>query len=330
MPAARPHVISAWSAVSPYGTGRVAFGAGFGDPAVRPAHTVAGFDPVGVLGPKGTRSLDRMTALAISAVGGLLAEPDRSDAAEDTAVVLGTTTGSVQSTMDFARDSLTGAKPFHVDPGRFPNTTMNCPASRSAIWHQLKGPNATVAGGVLAGQFALRYARRLLDAGRAASVIFGGTEECSPARSRLAARAGEDGTDPDLGEGCAVFRLRPGPAADPVAEVLAVRLFAFGEDKPAEVLADCVRAALADAGAAAAEVRTVATSGTGTEDGTLPDVLRGADPRQLAVRPRLGDTGAATAGFQLAATLSAAGPGLALVTGVDRDCGAGCVVLRIP
>ncbi|MEK8171048.1 beta-ketoacyl synthase N-terminal-like domain-containing protein [Streptomyces sp. M19] len=83
------------------------------------------------------------------------------------------------------RDSLVGDRPFYVDPARFPNTVLNSAAGRSAIWHRLKGPNATVAGGHATGLLALRYAMRLQRAGRATTVVCGAVEEFSSARAWL-------------------------------------------------------------------------------------------------------------------------------------------------
>lgn len=176
-------VITAWSAVSPYGIGRAVFAEGLRErrgtvTELGPEHgstpdgvgcVVPAFGIRDVLGKKGTRSMDRVTGLAVTAVGSLLDDADRNRAVgtgEGAAFALGTTTGSAQSMMDFTRDSLTGEQPFFVDPARFPNTVMNCAAGQSAIWYQLKGPNATIAGGRTAGLHALNYSRRLL--GRAA------------------------------------------------------------------------------------------------------------------------------------------------------------------
>ncbi|GAB3897815.1 hypothetical protein GCM10029964_081290 [Kibdelosporangium lantanae] len=82
--AVRP-VISLWSAVSPYGIGRAAFVDGVeagADPAVpldskwqapdEKACLVPGFEIRDVLGKKGTRSMDRVSALAVTASGELL------------------------------------------------------------------------------------------------------------------------------------------------------------------------------------------------------------------------------------------------------------------
>ncbi|MCP5877146.1 hypothetical protein NL390_32295, partial [Klebsiella pneumoniae] len=86
--------------------------------------------------------------------GDLLARPEAAGVAADslgTALVLGTTTGSAESMMNFTRSSLEAEKPFYVDPALMPNAVMNCAAGQCAIWHQLKGPNTTIAGGRAAG-----------------------------------------------------------------------------------------------------------------------------------------------------------------------------------
>ncbi|GAB3898682.1 beta-ketoacyl synthase N-terminal-like domain-containing protein [Kibdelosporangium lantanae] len=318
----RAHVISAWSAVSPFGAGRTAFVDGLSGPD-RPDGTVPDFTAAGALGRKGTRSMDRLTALTVATVGQLLAEPDAAEVSEGMAVVLGTTMGSAQSTTDFTRDSLTGERPYLVDPGRFPNTTMNCAASRAAMWYGLRGANTTIAGGRVAALAALRYAGRLLAAGRATTVLCGGAEELTPTRQLLDSHA--YGTARRLGEGCAMVQLGPAGSAGP-AEVLAIRLTAYGGGSPHDVMARCLRAALRDADVAPDEVRAVAASGSAPEADVLVDVLK---PDEIAVPDRIGDTAAAAAAFQLVAVLSVAGPGLAVVTALDPDAGAGCAVLRI-
>ncbi|MGH3645555.1 MAG: hypothetical protein ACRDTM_00005, partial [Micromonosporaceae bacterium] len=78
-------VISGWSAVSPYGLTSADFAAGVHSGVVaggREAGSagadreVPGFSAREVLGPKGTRAMDRQTALAAAATGQLLTGPD--------------------------------------------------------------------------------------------------------------------------------------------------------------------------------------------------------------------------------------------------------------
>lgn len=362
--AGRP-VITAWSAVSSYGIGRAAFAEGLRErreavAELGPEHgetpdgtgcVVPGFDIRTVLGKKGTRSMDRVTGLTVTAVGALLDDGDRNRAVgtgEGAAFALGTTTGSAQSMMDFTRDSLTGDQPFFVDPARFPNTVMNCAAGQSAIWYRLKGPNATIAGGRTAGLHALNYSRRLLTSGRARTVLCGAAEEFSSARAWLERRAGDEGDDPagaPLGEGCAMLLVEPhdpDDAAQPVlAELLAVELGVVldGDTRPA--LVSCLRSALRRAGVGTDQVVAVARSGAPGREGrgeaeAVAEVLGAAGHADLTPTGLIGDTGAAAAAFQAAALLSyaadrpdtAAGR-IGVITSVDRTGTVGCALLAL-
>ncbi|MFD9375452.1 beta-ketoacyl synthase N-terminal-like domain-containing protein [Streptomyces sp. NPDC059999] len=357
-------VITAWSAVSPYGIGRAAFAEGLRErrgtvTELGPEHgstpdgvgcVVPAFGIRDVLGKKGTRSMDRVTGLAVTAVGSLLDDADRNRAVgtgEGAAFALGTTTGSAQSMMDFTRDSLTGEQPFFVDPARFPNTVMNCAAGQSAIWYQLKGPNATIAGGRTAGLHALNYSRRLLGAGRARTVLCGAAEEFSQARAWLEHHSADPGTEaaPVLGEGCAMLLVEPHTPDDPdqpvLAELLAVELGVVldGDTRPA--LVSCLRSALRRAGVEPGRVAVVARSGAPGREGrgeadAVREVFGEPAPVDLTPSALIGDTGAAAAAFQTAALLSyaedrpadAAGR-IGVITSVDRTGTVGCALLGL-
>ncbi|GIJ75559.1 beta-ketoacyl synthase N-terminal-like domain-containing protein [Virgisporangium ochraceum] len=343
-------VISAWAAVSPFGIGRDAFvdglAAGVGtatavDTDVWPvpdtrACLVPAFDIVEQLGRKGTRSMDRVTGLAVTTVGQLVDGPG-----DGVALVLGTTTGSAQSIMDFTRDSLVAEKPFFVDPARFPNTVMNSATGRCAIRFGLTGPNTTVAGGRVSGLHALTYARRLLDSGRADTVLCGAVEEYSTERSWLEWHSrGPDEPDTVLGEGGVVVRLeRPGPVPRPaLAQILAVRCGVVVGDDVRPALHRCVRGALMAAGVSATDVWAALPGGAAGSDHEA-EVLAGFLPDAATVLPGvtslIGDTSAAAATFQLAVALAlardtpdAAGR-VVLLTSTDRSGGVGCAVLRL-
>ncbi|MFG3107520.1 beta-ketoacyl synthase N-terminal-like domain-containing protein [Streptomyces tendae] len=351
-------VLTAWSAVSPFGTGTEAFRTGMAagtraiaalDPQAHPGPYAEGavvpeFSAAGALGKKGTRTMDRVTALAVSTVAHLLdaAGPGLLDRPERVGLVLGTGSGSVQSIMDFTRDSLTGDRPYLVDPARFPNTVMNRAAGQSAIWHGIKGPNTTIAGGWLTGLLALGYAARLLRGGHCAQVLCGAAEEYSVQRSWLEWHTAGAAADerPALGEGGAAWLLEPAAEAEeagrtPLASLRATRFRAYQDPADAgPALTACVSAALADAGAAAEDVRVVVPLGTpGEEEAVRAALPVGAEPHWVRCRPLLGDASAAAGGFQMAALLAAAeartpAPGeVALVTGIDRDGTVGVAVL---
>ncbi|WP_069816905.1 beta-ketoacyl synthase N-terminal-like domain-containing protein [Streptomyces sp. TP-A0874] len=357
----RRPVITAWSAVSPFGIGRTAFsegmrerrttvaevGEGFGATPEGAACTVPDFDIRKVLGRKGTRSMDRVSGLTVVAVGALLDDAERNRAVstgERAALALGTTTGSAQSMMDFIRDSYTGDQPYFVDPARFPNAVMNCAAGQSAIWHQLKGPNTTIAGGHTAGLHALNYSRRLLAAGRAETVLCGAAEEFSSARAWLEHHSSEatDST-PHLGEGCAVLLVEPPGGADqPVlAEILAVETAVCLDGDVGPVLTQCLRRGLRRAEVELSEIVAVARSGAPGKEGeaeraAVQEVLADASAVDLNPAELIGDTGAAAAAFQAAALLAyaedqperAAGR-VGVLTSVDRTGSVGCAVIAL-
>ncbi|MDQ0795501.1 beta-ketoacyl synthase N-terminal-like domain-containing protein [Streptomyces sp. B1I3] len=354
-------VITAWSAVSPYGIGKDDFVAGVlagrnttsaldSDEWATPddrACLVPGFDLREVLGKKGTRSMDRVTGLAVTAVRDLLRDCGgrRRGGDEQTALVLGTTTGSAQSMMDFTRASLVGDRPFYVDPSLMPNAVMNCAAGQCAIRHNLKGPNTTIAGGRVAGLSALSYAAGLLRAGRAETVLCGAAEEFSNARAWLDHhRRSEDAAGALLGEGCAMFMLEAGPDVrqdgGALAEVLAVESRVYVGTGPRPVLDACLAGVLARAGVDAEDVWAVSGSGlagyAGDQEREALTARFGAQALDRA--PSLdgvGDTSGASAAFQIGSLLSTAGRAeapagaVAVVSSVDDDGIVACAVLRL-
>lgn len=349
--------VSGWSAVSAAGIGAREFsqsilsgrtalrvpGSGEPVPSDEPVGCVPGFDIREVLGRKNTRSMDRITALAVLTVGRLLDEESAAghQPGDDTALVLGTSAGSVQSMMDFTKDSFVQHKPYMVDPARFPNAIMNRAAGQSAIWHGLQGPNTTVAGGQVAGLFALRYADRLHRYGHARTVLCGAVEELSRQRAWLERHRGEDRDPTPMGEGCAIFRLEsPADARAHGRPVLAqlvstaVRVYPSPAELPG-ALSDCARAALETADASAADVWALAADLTTAQVTELAALLGGA-PRRITSAAVLGNTGAASAALQLATVLAyakadkASGGRLVLVASADRDGMAGVAAFRLP
>ncbi|MFI0982064.1 beta-ketoacyl synthase N-terminal-like domain-containing protein [Streptomyces sp. NPDC021093] len=358
--------ITAWSALSPYGHHAADFTAGVRDrrPTAAPVPGQVGqlgclvpdFEPRAVLGKKGTRDMNRVTALAVTAVGAVL--DDGTEPGPDTALVLGTTTGSVQSMTDFTRSSLTGERPYDVEPGVIPNSVMNCAAAQCAIRHRIQGPNTTLAGGRAGALLGLLYAHRLLRAGRARTVLCGGAEEYSTARAWLEARSRDGASGPRgrvpvllggvpvvlagagalLGEGAAVLRLTGGtapPERPPLASVLSVhtRQTTEGTD-PADAVRTTVVEALNRAGIAAPDVWAAAGTGLDPAESAALDALfpRRARDALPALGTLLGDTGAASAALQLASAVASADRapgGHAVITSVDGQGLVAAAVLRM-
>ncbi|MFH8800537.1 beta-ketoacyl synthase N-terminal-like domain-containing protein [Streptomyces sp. NPDC017936] len=357
------HFITAWSAVSPYGLESadyargIAADTGDGSRAVpvpdghagEQACLVPGFEVREVLGRAGTRTMDRATGLAVTAVRELFDEASRQQrpvpVGTGTALVLATTLGSAQSQHDFAHASFTGEKPYDVPAQFMPNVLMNCPAAASAIRFGLKGPNTTLAGGRPSGLLALGYARRLLAAGRAERVLVGAVEEYSPTRSWIEHHTrGADETPGPLGEGCALLLVEPGngiPAGrTALAELLAVDARVDVDDQLASTAEASVRDALAAAGVDASQVWAAVGGGlTGrvghVETALLRRVFGAEATGRVRVHERIGDTAAASAPFQLAALLAAArrDPAAhgrpAVITSVDRDGSVAGAVVRL-
>ncbi|CAG7657845.1 beta-ketoacyl synthase N-terminal-like domain-containing protein [Actinacidiphila bryophytorum] len=347
--------ITDWSAVSPFGTGRDAFVKGvrqqqstavqldrerWGGPD-DVACLVPDFDVRTVLGKKGTRSMNRVTGLAVATSGDLLASADGLEVPrESTAFVLGTTVGSAQSTIDLTRGSLTGERPYHVESGLIPYAVMNGAAGQCAIWHGLRGPNATLSAGRPGGLVALNYARRLLLSGRAAAVLCGAAEEYSDARAWIDHHSRDDGAaGPVLGEGCALFSLTTQPELPPLAELLAVASGTFADGDREGAVARCVRRALAAGGAQAQQVWVACPSGAAGAEGDAEiaalNGLFGASRVGTPVAALIGETHAASASFELAALLSRAEDDAscagrtAVITSVDPGGTAAAALLRL-
>jgi 3-oxoacyl-[acyl-carrier-protein] synthase II len=316
------------------------------------ACVLVGFRARDHLGRKGTSFLDRSTALALVGCDAALADADLcvDDGNRDrVGIVLGTTAGSIRSTSEYSRETLVQDKPYLVNPVLFPNAVMNCAAGQCAIWHRLKGVNATVAGGQIAGLNVLRYARNVLQRDYADALLVGAVEEFSPqvAWGTRCLHAGEPERVP-LGEGAVVFlaedarRARAAGRA-PDAEVLAVEVGLYAppgeEPDPGRGLAACIERALDRAGVAAPEVWAVASGERGVA--LLDDVERhgiasaiGPGPRRLRVKELVGECHAASGAFQLAALLGhhRGNPALdgrvSVVTSCSADGAVGAAVVR--
>lgn len=331
-------VITAWETYSPLGHGADAHLAALR--ATEPngvRHTVvADFSVREILGRTGTRSMDRVAGLAVATTRRLLQRADTEPAAgypsDEIGLVLGV--GDViASAMDFVRDTWTRERPYDVDPAHVPRTLMNYAAGQCAIWHGLRGPNATICGNRSTGLLALNYARRLHRGRHARAVVWGAVEELSA--QRVAVEQARGATLP-AAEGCVMFLLESAaaPANRPaLAEVVGIEFGFTGDpDDGAAAVGDCLRRLLARTGVAAHAVRAVITSG-GTD---LPERTAVADlfgDRVLRARGGLllGDTRSATVGFALAELL--AQPDLAgefgMVTTSDPEGRVGCGLFRM-
>jgi 3-oxoacyl-[acyl-carrier-protein] synthase II len=305
------------------------YGAIPGETAAVPGFAITDFVP-----RKGTRNLDRTTRLGIAATAQLKQRVTAPDSTwERTGVAIGSTAGSVRSSMELDASVITGGGIDLVNPATFPNTTMNCCASQIAIWHRLRGPNSTLANGTISAISALQYAARLLRRGHAERMLVGGVEELSPQTAWATRLRREVDESVFLGEGAAVLALEAGDEAGPPLATLAACEVRFAPEHSeagyAGALGRAVDRALATAGSAAADIGLVLPGTVGTRLGPSEAAVLdrfGAD--RVDVRAAVGECGGALGAMQLAAALLL-GAGTVLVTGLDGSGAAGAVVLTV-
>ena len=257
------------------------------------------FDPQAYVGERNLRPLDRTSRLLVVAAQLALADSGWAPAGQprpagttpgaEVGLVVGTTFCSVRTIAEFDRRALR-LGPSHASPLDFANSVINAAAGQAAIWHGLRGVNSTLAGGEASGLQAIAQAAELVRAGRADALLAGGAEELCFESFLGYYRAGRLCGSLDRGaverpvpfdarrngfslsEGAALLMLEEAAAAAARgaavrAEVLgwgAAFAAASGEDGMADAVARAVRLALADAGAAPAEIGCLSASASGS------------------------------------------------------------------
>lgn len=140
---------------------------------------ITDFTPEDRLGEDGLRLLDRTTLLSLWAAHGALEDAGVRLGEEEVHPRIGhvhsTMMGSIRSRAGFFRTAVEGGTKA-INPGYFPNTVMNAPASQTGIHFNLRAFNTTVAGGFNGALQALDYARHALRSGRAERVLVGTTQ----------------------------------------------------------------------------------------------------------------------------------------------------------
>ncbi|GAA4228976.1 beta-ketoacyl synthase N-terminal-like domain-containing protein [Actinomadura meridiana] len=338
-------VITAWETYSPLGHGARAHTGGLdavhGTGETRSA--VEGFDAREILGRRGTRSMDRVAGLAVATTARLLGRtgepgaPLGGHAPEDVGLVLGMN-DAISSVSAFVRDSWTRDKPYDVDPSHVPRTLMNFAAGQCAIRFGVKGPNTTICGSHATGLMTLNYARRLRRNGHAKVVVWGAVEELTAERVAVeAARPREEDARPP-GEGCVMFLLESPDATTrkPLAEVLGVEFGVWADEGGVrDALSACLRRVLSrasvDPGAVSAVVPSPSTGHRGSQERQAIADVFGAAPVATRTAERVGDTGAASAAFQIVELLVQDGGSgrIGAVTTTDAEGRVGCALLRV-
>ncbi|MCL6450207.1 MAG: hypothetical protein K6T75_02810 [Acetobacteraceae bacterium] len=357
---AGPAVITGLGAVLPTGLGEAAIQAlvqpaGPGAPSWSQPRAVVGYDPAGILGPRGLRGLDRTTLLLLGAAALALAQAGPGpgwDAWDGLGLVVASASAGLNSAAEFYREAVTlGAR--YVDPGRFPSVMVNAAASRAGMRFSARACQLTLAGAETGGPEAVDCARTLLRSGRARAMLVAAVEELSPLLSALR---------PASGEGAVALVLEPweeavARRARTLAQVMGFGAATAGADGPdpapsngedrdcdgpggaeglARAGARAVRLALLQSGTAPGEVEAV-FSGTApdhplaeVERRALEQGLGGRQPPRVEVKRVLGESLAAASLAQVAAcaqALSQGGPRRGLVHCLGRNGQAAALVL---
>jgi len=258
--------------------------------ACRQGGHIGSFQPETYLKGKPLRALDR-TGRIVAAAARLALENSGWNAeilrSHDVGPVLGTMFGSMHTISEFDRRGLTQG-PSYVSPMDFANTVLNAAAGQTAIWHNLRGINSTIACGTTSGLMALGYAADLIRYGGQTALLAGGADEfclesfCGFDQAGLLCRCNGHSEFPvpfsahrsgfALGEGAALLMLEEWNAAvqrgAPMLGEIRGHGSAYdpggnGECSP-ETIARAMNFALHDSGIHAAEVGCISASANGS------------------------------------------------------------------
>jgi 3-oxoacyl-[acyl-carrier-protein] synthase II len=142
-----------------------------------------------VVGRKGLLFKEPATKLALRVVHEALGLPPGRpkgpiEGAADTAVVVSSNFGNVETIADLVREVRAGSGK-DVSPLRAPNASSNIIASTIAIRYGFTGPNVMVCSGTSSGRQALRLGALLLKSGRAKRVVVVDVEPADEVASAL-------------------------------------------------------------------------------------------------------------------------------------------------
>ncbi len=145
---------------------------------VKIACEVKGFDAAAHFNPRDARRLDRCSQFAIVAARQALADADFAIDEEntyDTGIVLGSGIGGV-GTLTSEHAVMIQKGPNRVSPFAVPMMLPDTATGQVAIHLRIKGPNFCVVSACASGTNAVGEAFELIRAGRASTVLTGGTE----------------------------------------------------------------------------------------------------------------------------------------------------------
>ena len=198
------------------------------------AALVTNFTPKDFIAPMKMRRMNTLSRFAVAAAK--LAITDRGTSLPmDTGVVLGTSFGPVQTSVDYMQEYVEKGAAL-APPQLFAESVANAPGSHIAIENNLRGFNVTVTQRESSALAAAMYASSQIVKGNAGAALIGGVEEVNEmifsVLDRIGALAHSD-ADVDecarpfdrrrnglvMGEGSAIFTLEGDPQKEPYAYV---------------------------------------------------------------------------------------------------------------
>ena len=314
----------------------------------RTAGEVKGFKPATYLGKRNFRPLDRASQLAASAVQLALEDCGESEELReqhDVGLVVGTMFCSVHTIAEFDRRGVTSG-PAYVKPLDFANTVINAAAGQTAIWHNLRGVNSTIATGGSSSLNALAYGADMIRSGRSQAIVAGGVEElcfesmfgyyragrlagCTDGHSSVPRPvpfdAGRNGFA--LSEGAAFLMLEEAEFAKNRGATVLAEVIGHGkaydysrgkEDQPAiDALCLAIGSALREADIKSADVDCISSAANGSITGDRNEaaaLLSAMGPEVqdvpvTAIKSLLGDTLGAAGALQVAALIESMAKG---------------------
>jgi 3-oxoacyl-[acyl-carrier-protein] synthase II len=145
---------------------------------VRIASEVKDFDPVGVVGPKAARRLERNVVLAVAAAREAWADAGVNDVDPARAgILVGSAIGGVMGVLA-QNEVLNERGHTRVSPWFLPNVLVDSASGQIAIDLGLRGPNYAPVSACATGSHAVGEGAELIRRGDADVVLAGGTEAC--------------------------------------------------------------------------------------------------------------------------------------------------------
>lgn len=166
---------------SRYGIGTNSFLKGISIDEVKKSsndYKVPNFDIKSFLGRK-IRYINRTTALSLIAMNEVLEKynPKENYLEEDIGIAIGTNTGSLKVTLDFANETFLQEKPYYVDPSCFPQGILNYMAGNAAIRYGYKGVNVTLSAGKMTGLEIINYAANAIETSQCQTMLVTAVED---------------------------------------------------------------------------------------------------------------------------------------------------------